>query len=278
MKIALLCYQPRLQYFIEYLLSLQPEFTAQGIECELITELSDIEKICRSQISLILQDFAEVDALTLYDRGQKIFLINTEQLSHNSKRDRIALTAIEGIELIDYNIINLKLAMIQGWYIPYQYREAEIAKLRSFLAQPKKYDVVFCGAPSKRRLRILSALKKRGFSILIVSAWGDERDRLIAQGKVLLNIHCKKSFLIYESLRCDRWLFAGMPVVSENVPLVDEIDVAPLMFLCEYNKLVETVAMVLENYPSCQEKSREIIPEIIEQRKEYLKTFVQYLN
>ena len=113
---------------------------------------------------------------------------------------------------------------------------------------------------------------------MIVSAWGDERDRLIAQGKVLLNIHCKKSFLIYESLRCDRWLFAGMPVVSENVPLADEIDVTPLMFLCEYDQLVETVAMVLENYPACKERSRELIPEIAAKRKEYLKAFTQYLH
>jgi hypothetical protein len=278
MKMAILCFEPRLKYFVEYLNSLVFEFTAQGIETEIITELSNTKKITQFQVCLILQDFAKIDVLTLYDRGIFLFLLNTEQMSIDSRRNRVAITSVHNIELVDYSLANMQLANIKGWYLPYLFQTEEIAQLKKFVSCTKKYDVVFCGTPSKRRVRVLSALKKRGISILIVTAWGDERDQLISQGKILLNIHYKKSSLIFESIRCDRWIFAGIPVVSENFILSEENDTSPMMHLCEYDDLVETVESVLANYSTTKIDQSAMFAEISHKRKQYSNKFIEHIK
>ena len=58
--------------------------------------------------------------------------------------------------------------------------------------------------------------KKKNINVKIVTGWNDERDKIIANSKILLNVHCYTNYNIYESLRCDRWLFSGNIVVTEN--------------------------------------------------------------
>lgn len=54
---------------------------------------------------------------------------------------------------------------------------------------------------------------------------------------ILLNIHLQDEWKIYESIRCERWRFAGMKIVSETSfsPHPDGI------ISSEYKDLVETV-------------------------------------
>lgn len=147
---------------------------------------------------------------------------NTEQLTRKKWLDYLIGLRRMGVRLIDYspeNIAILKAATpeitSEILYEPYRYNPIEIDKLKNLIKiTPKEYDFAFFGALSPYRLSVLKRLPF--FKIYIINKWGDERDREIAKCKILLNIHYDQEYNVYESFRCDRWAFAGLPVLSEQ--------------------------------------------------------------
>ena len=49
-----------------------------------------------------------------------------------------------------------------------------------------------------------------------MKGWSEKRDSSIMKGKVFVNIHNSKPFKTYESIRCDRLLFSGNIVITEE--------------------------------------------------------------
>ena len=68
---------------------------------------------------------------------------------------------------------------------------------------------------SRRRYDAIDAIVANGIKVHKVSGWGEQRDREIGKARILLNIHYSDTYNIYEALRCERWRFAGMPIISE---------------------------------------------------------------
>ena len=147
---------------------------------------------------------------------------NTEQLSCLGNLDRIK----EKIklnpnlkELWDYSKANIDILAkhsITARYVPIQTPKSYSNKLKEFRNEGIIYDVGFCGTLTSRRLTILNQLLERGIKVHAVTTFGDERDKELAKCKILLNIHAKDDYTIFESARCDAWLSIGVPVVSEN--------------------------------------------------------------
>ena len=75
------------------------------------------------------------------------------------------------------------------------------------------------------------------------AGWGEARDKEIASCKLLLNIHHNNDYNIFDSIRCDRWIFAGMPVISETSEHCEYLDIYKnnLVIFFPYNKLVDGV-------------------------------------
>ena len=70
-----------------------------------------------------------------------------------------------------------------------------------------------------RRKDIVKYLLLHGFTINIISGWGESRDHEIAKCKTILNIHGQHdetSSKIFEHIRCNRLLYADIPVLSET--------------------------------------------------------------
>ena len=175
--------------------------------------------------------------------------INFEQMTISAVQSCIKTYKNAKIPIIDYSIENTKYNK-SAIYLPYQYDPDEINKLRKYYdTVPKIYDVAFVGGLSIRRKKIINALKKIGIKVLVVTGWGDARDIKIASCKILLNIHYAKNYNIYESLRCDRWAFAQMPVISEDSPFCSLLDVKKhnLVNFCPYAKLVGVIHKLLHN-------------------------------
>ena len=84
-----------------------------------------------------------------------------------------------------------------------------------FLSTPKEFDFAFVGTASPRRTEAIERARARGFTVHQVDGWGLERDAQIARARALLNIHFASDYQVFESVRCVRWLAAGMPVVTE---------------------------------------------------------------
>jgi len=150
-----------------------------------------------------------------------IKFINTEQLTVADKLKEYNLFAKDGIEVYDYSLENIKLSG-KGIYLPYRENPDETTKLRSFMNQKKLYDFAVIGTQSIHRDTAIQSIKSKGYTVHHIHKWGDTRDEEVGKCKYLLNLHYNENYVIYESIRCDRWRFAGLPVYSEkclgNVP------------------------------------------------------------
>lgn len=87
---------------------------------------------------------------------------------------------------------------------------------RGIKSTPKEFDFAFVGTTSPRRAAALERVCASGKTVVnATSCWGATRDALIMSAKALLNIHFDDTYRVFESVRCGRWLAAGMPVVTE---------------------------------------------------------------
>ena len=154
----------------------------------------------------------------------RIGFINTEQLSDPVKLEEYNRTVKHAIDIFDYSEDNIRITG-KGSYLPYKKNPAETEKLKSFMNVPKEYDVAIvicnfkenpCPDTSKRRIDATKTLMASGVSVNMIEGWDDARDREIGKCRILINIHFSDTYKIYEAIRCERWRFAGMPIISET--------------------------------------------------------------
>jgi hypothetical protein len=215
---------------------------------------------------------------SLINRQFNKFIINMEQMTI-VKRNKLTQWHLDNnVKVIDYSIENIQLLQTVNPdsvinHIPYQFNPNEINKLKQYMNISKLFDVAYCGCMSPRRKKILNDLRDNGISVYEISAWGDHRDRSIPMCKILINIHFDDDYNIYESLRCDRWAFAKMPVVSEDSIYTELLDVKKynLVQFYNYESLVTGVINTLNNL-SDMIPTDENIAKVAEERKNILET------
>ena len=172
-------------------------------------------------------------------------LYNPEQLTRKVELEKLISYIQENPpkELWDYSQANcdiLKLHNIVARYVPLRSPDWYVEKCKAWRAEGFKYDIGFCGSPSKRRIDILNAFVKLRYKVAYVCLWGDERDKALAQCKIHLNIHTEEDFQIFESARCDVWLRVGVPIVSEI-----SLDSDSRCINVPYDQIVETTVKEL---------------------------------
>ena len=208
-----------------------------------------------------------------------MYLLNTEQYTRDHYKNQSLELLNKGFKIINYSLENIKLLNYHPnlYYLPYQYNDSEINKLKKFmLSNEKKYDVVFCGSiDDSKRKKIVDELVNRGINVHVVNGkWDIERDIEISKGKILLNIHYNDNYNIHESIRCDRWNMAGMVVVSEKSFDIDLVDMNNLIIYEDYDNLVDKVIDVVNDYDQyygkLQSKYDNQIKNIIENKHQYL--------
>jgi hypothetical protein len=224
-----------------------------------------------------------------------IFYLNTEQLTRMDMKEFIKnninilinlrnINKNIKINIIDYstqNIILLKelIKDIDIYYIPYQYNINEINKLKKFQQLTPNNDYSFSGTMSNYRNEIIQKIYNNNITINnINNSWYNERDMKIGQTKILLNIHFNKNYNIYESIRCDRWIFAEKIVISEDTYNNDLIDLKDFIIFLSYNELANNAINIIKNdyiYKSLiySEKNKIKLQNIINDRKEIYNIF-----
>ena len=148
-------------------------------------------------------------------------LYNTEQLSRGYMLNKILqiIKTYPPKEIWDYSLANcniLKANNIIAQHVPLRSNDFYIQKCKKWRAIGIKYDIGFCGFLSYRRSNIINRLINKGVSVNIITKFGEERDKELAQCKLHLNIHFRKNYKIFESARCELWLNVGVPIISEN--------------------------------------------------------------
>ncbi len=223
----------------------------------------------------------------------KIIFINTEQAtlantittivniaemfkSHNNPNVVCAFA--------DYSQQNIKIIKpyldkynLNIYHIPYQYNKTEINKLKEFKKAEKKYTCVTCGTKTYHRSSLYNQIKKKHIFIQNISGFDEIRDREIARSDVLLNIHCGYLYNIFESIRCDRWIFAGHFILSENSSDDESYDLKDFITFRKSEEIPQQICSILDNeyvnYIATFENKKKILDQIIENRKSLYNNF-----
>jgi len=206
-----------------------------------------------SELQTVKNDFDELLLVHKADwisdeflkRAKLVRIMNTEQMCEK-EREMFFVTEVERlservgykVEVVDYSPTNISILEKHGFVcLLHLYETPEFEKnyLQYLLYTTEKtHDIGFVGALNPRRIHVIEKLKEAGYKVLVVKEYGDARDRSIAKCKVLLNIHYESYFTVFETIRCNRWLAAGMPVISESSIDVPESD---LLSLYSYDDL-----------------------------------------
>ena len=188
---------------------------------------------------------------------------------------------LQDMNFLDMNFLDSR-EMHEIHYIPYQFNENENNKLKQFLKSSKKIDIAYCGTDSKYRYDILNKIEKKYMGINICSGFSDDRDSKIAESKVLINIHFEKSYNIYESIRCDRWIFAGHLVLSESTIDDKLIDLIDCMIMCKGEDMTEHAEKIIKKYDIYKKlyiiNKTLIRNQVIQKRKELYDDFRSKFN
>jgi len=198
----------------------------------------------------------------------KIHHLNVEQLHLKSNIELIQkiVERFPDCNIYDYSQTNLRILQNQGFdqkliFMSYFDSEKEIKYLKNLQQEIKTFDFgiihytkqLYC----PRRIEICETLKNLGFSVHIVDGFGEKRDAELGKCKVILNIHStptKEPNRIFEHLRCNRLLYAGYKILSE-----DNCDDMDLDFLKEHAKNLKFL-----NYRDFKNKAKiiELFPEL----------------
>lgn len=210
---------------------------------------------------------------------KSVSILNTEQLSKDEWEQYFIQNIFQcrcPIQIYDYSIANVKYLQehfgIRSIHLPYKYTEAETQKLSSIVQNSEKiYDLAFIGVAEGRRGQIISDLRSKGVSIHVVrDKWSDDRDIEVGKCKSLLNLHFSKDHNIFEELRCNRWMAAGMPVISEESLYENEV-LDSVQILFQNNQLyfspVDKIAEVyqtISQQTSCENSmtTQSVLPRI----------------
>ena len=182
---------------------------------------------------------------------KKIFVWSAEQLSAPHWQS-VRYIEPNHPTILTHAPSNLRFLPPGSIALPYRRDPREVAKLRAYSAGAFEYDVaVVSGGP--RRENVLRTLAAKGIkTVHITDTYGDARDELIGKAKILLNVQFSGTYKIYSHIRCDRWMFAGKLIVSDECLDQDLLDVRANVLFAPRDRLVDKVEEVLADFDRFQ--------------------------
>ncbi|GHU31235.1 hypothetical protein AGMMS50256_19400 [Betaproteobacteria bacterium] len=183
---------------------------------------------------------------------RKMRALPDESILYNSEQIDDGSTWISGpyMELLrrctvwDYSEANIALLRQRGVqrirYVPIGY----VPQLTRIPASvPQDIDVLFYGSINERRKNILEGLIARGLRIeFLAGVYREERDRLIARAKVVLNMHYYDA-CVFEIVRVSYLLSNEKAVVAEcGATTTIEPDIRDAVRAVPYDRLVDACA------------------------------------
>lgn len=180
----------------------------------------------------------------LHNTERDLFLMNTEQMTvplyFNKVKDDIIKA---NIPVIDYSIENILLLKslvpdIDFIHLPFPIIFEDFKKKSNDLISLKN---------STYRKRVINSIELNITDFK--GKWTVERDEIIRDSKILINIHHSPQYRIFEGIRCYHALEMGTLVISEPSIKMDHILLKDfIIFVNSDSTMKETVAEVLENY------------------------------
>lgn len=169
---------------------------------------------------------------------KNVYVLNVEQLSIKCNFERIQ-NLPPMIQIIDYNYSNIILSSRKTMFLPYQYNDSEILDI------PKTKEVVFIGLLNERRY---NTLLKINCIVTYIQGIDLERDKILFGHKILVNIHYRDDYNVFEEIRCNRCIFNKMIVISEKSIHMENYRLKKYMIECSLDEIPDMVEKVLNDY------------------------------
>ena len=185
------------------------------------------------------------------DIPENTIIFNTEQIESITEnwKKKILNLARKNIIFWDYSQYNLdylsKTINIKGKLFQIGYQK-ELNRINHNI--DKNIDVLFYGSINTRREHIINKLKDRKINVkTLFGVYGKERDDLIAQSKLILNMHMYDS-KIFEIVRVFYLLSNSIPVISEvGSDTKFNNDFLDLICKSTYENIEKNIIYLLEN-------------------------------
>lgn len=111
-----------------------------------------------------------------------------------------------------------------------------------------------------RRRQIYDALRGQGVDITNVTGFGVDRDAVVYQHRILLNIHADRDYTVFEELRCTPCVLNEMLIVTETCSNLDGYPHRDRVIEAPYDELVATVCRIVKELKSWCPMNIFIIP------------------
>jgi hypothetical protein len=164
----------------------------------------------------------------------------------------------QGKTVWDYSLRNVvlwKANGIRAVHVPIG-TVPEMSRIEACPESAKSIDVLFYGRMNERRWRVIKQCQERDLDIVILeNRYGEERDRLIRQSRVILNVHFYETRIL-EVVRISYLLANGACIVSEESFEAEGYWNANAIAFAPYEKLAETCVWWV-NQPAQREKLSE---------------------
>ncbi len=187
---------------------------------------------------------APAGAIALAD-GSGHYLVRIAHLADLERQDLV----------IDYsraNRINIERGGVHGALLARLIVIAPLLHTPHFLRDDRPLPLIclFGNRRESRRAALLAQARRRGLDLRHVDGIFDTAslERLYRSSRVLLNVHQTADHHTAEELRILPALQSGMIVVSEDVPLREELPYHAFVIWAAYEDLLDTAATVLANY------------------------------
>ena len=144
------------------------------------------------------------------------------------------------------NIIRQSHACRHIHHLPYMYAPIDRILTQSYI--PSK-DVCFVGSLSPHRQEVLKHLSDHQINITVLSnEYGHDRDLILTQHKILVDIGYFEQNVILTSIRCNPCLFRGLIVIT-TCDIIDHTQpINKLIIHVTMDQLVDKIKLVLSEY------------------------------
>lgn len=222
--------------FDEIAVSLSDAFCELGGTAPIVTSPNEF----KGRIPIVVGAHLLSPALIQKLPSQSV-IMNTEQVHPEGVfMSQHYLSVLNSFSVLDYSSRNIRQLEQYGiahtQYLPLGFTPS-LEKIVPH--QTKDIDVLFYGALTERRAKILRDLHASGIKAQhLFGVYGAERDAAIARSKIVLNLHANES-KIFEVVRIYYLLTNRICVLSEGDP--QDPDTAPFvagLTLCAYDELV----------------------------------------
>jgi hypothetical protein len=172
--------------------------------------------------------FGANDPASRYTRkaASDVIVYNAEQIvgSRESDPSQVLASGVDSV-IWDYSSINAERLRARGFSRAVHCPVGYIASMTTISLGDEDVDVLFYGWVNDRRREILTALADAGLKIVAVSGgfYGQERDRMIARAKVVLNLHFYEQS-IFEIFRCSHLWANRRCVLTEGGGIDDSLE------------------------------------------------------